>query len=1043
MRKVMATVMLAFLVSVALAVSGTSPAPRATQPGTQNPVDLQQLKQTDPARYLATQQAMRHSPSEQGQQDANGGPDGNGYIWKDSDESGGPTYSWDNNYTYTGTGDDTYWTFAFGWNFRYRGASYSTCYVNSNGSINFSYGSSNYNEYTFPSTSIDPNCIGPYCWDLYAGASSQGIIRWGTYGSSPNRKVVVTWDSVPRYYQSGWHSFQLILNEADSSIVFQYKSSDAWTSYGYIGIQNASQNVGLNVTRSYLKNSYAIKFGMPAQAAHDVGVSLILAPAGMVDSGATVTPACSVANIGQNTESYSVRMKINNGAYNQTATVSSHPAGTKVYVTFPSWTASPCGTIAVQCSTELSGDGNSGNDKRTGSVSVARPGAFKVLVVAAEAMTSYPYLQNAIRDSSNGNIVAADWFDPRSQVLRRPDSLIAAGYKSILTFTDYSYYNPTAMGDTLAKFMELGGGVVLTVFADGQIAGRYATQYLPIVMSGDYYGSLSMGTIYAPSHPVMQGVSTITSGEYNTNSTSIAHAAYTTRLSDWNSGSRVQAAAYDSAGKRTVFLGFFPVQEIGNYLSGQWVRQIVNALVWTANPTTIDVGVRALVAPGAAVDSGVAVTPACSTYNFGTAAATYKVKMQIGSGYTDSATVTAQASHTATYVTFPSWTPTVRGSQAIACSTRLASDGTPSNDKLTGTTNVGVRDVGVSRLIAPTGAVDSGVAVTPACSVSNWGTAAASCSVRMRVGAGYTRAAYVATLASGARAYVTFPSWTATVRGSNAVRCSTELTADMKTANDKATGTVTVNVPDVGTMVILAPAGSIAEGVVVTPACSVYNYGTTTPATYTVRMKFQTYDQTATVTTHAPGTAVYVTFPTWTSVVGTWPTSCSTELSPDMYMTNDKATGSVTVTTGGGGGGGWATKTPMPAGAKPMKDGGWMAYDAAGSDAGTGRIYASRGNKQPDFFSYNPVNDSWKVLAPWLLGTEGKLPSKGSVGCSDGNGVIYATRATTSRASGSTMRPRMPGPRRKTSRSGCPTSGSRAARASRMRTKARPARRTS
>jgi len=77
----------------------------------------------------------------------------------------------------------------------------------------------------------------------------------------------------------------------------------------------------------------------------------------------------------------------------------------------------------------------------------------------------------------------------------------------------------------------------------------------------------------------------------------------------------------------------------------------------------------------------------------------------------------------------------------------------------------------------------------------------------------------------------------------------------------------------------------------------------------------------------------------------------------------------------------------MPAGAKAIKDGGWLAYDA-----GTSLIYGSRGVKQPDFFSYGPVADAWKALAPWLPGTEGKLPSKGSAGCADGEGFIYATK---------------------------------------------------
>jgi hypothetical protein len=84
---------------------------------------------------------------------------------------------------------------------------------------------------------------------------------------------------------------------------------------------------------------------------------------------------------------------------------------------------------------------------------------------------------------------------------------------------------------------------------------------------------------------------------------------------------------------------------------------------------------------------------------------------------------------------------------------------------------------------------------------------------------------------------------------------------------------------------------------------------------------------------------------------------------------------------------GWYSKSPMPTGAKAIKDGGWLAYDASKA-----RVYASRGNKRLDFFAYAPDGDSWKALAPWLLGTEGKPPTKGSVGCADGSGIIYATK---------------------------------------------------
>jgi hypothetical protein len=91
---------------------------------------------------------------------------------------------------------------------------------------------------------------------------------------------------------------------------------------------------------------------------------------------------------------------------------------------------------------------------------------------------------------------------------------------------------------------------------------------------------------------------------------------------------------------------------------------------------------------------------------------------------------------------------------------------------------------------------------------------------------------------------------------------------------------------------------------------------------------------------------------------------------------------------------GWCGVSPMPPGpfTKMMKDGAWLAYDAAWI-----RVLASKGNKTSDFFAYNPANDSWKALAPWLPGTEGKLPQKGSVGCADGSGHIYATKGNNTR----------------------------------------------
>jgi hypothetical protein len=111
-----------------------------------------------------------------------------------------------------------------------------------------------------------------------------------------------------------------------------------------------------------------------------------------------------------------------------------------------------------------------------------------------------------------------------------------------------------------------------------------------------------------------------------------------------------------------------------------------------------------------------------------------------------------------------------------------------------------------------------------------------------------------------------------------------------------------------------------------------------------------------------------------------------TTMSGDENPLNDTFVSSVTVAAKG-----WEAGPDVPFSAKPVKDGGWLAYDAGAMD-GTGLIFASCGNKQSDFCSYDLVGNVWVGLAPWQIGTDGKMPSKGSAGCADGNGVIYATK---------------------------------------------------
>jgi hypothetical protein len=107
-------------------------------------------------------------------------------------------------------------------------------------------------------------------------------------------------------------------------------------------------------------------------------------------------------------------------------------------------------------------------------------------------------------------------------------------------------------------------------------------------------------------------------------------------------------------------------------------------------------------------------------------------------------------------------------------------------------------------------------------------------------------------------------------------------------------------VHDVGCTKLIEPTGSYISGTSVTPACSVYNYGTQIEASYTVKMTIATptpYTASATVTAHVPGTYKYATFTNWTAnpVGGPYAVTCSTELTTDANPTNNALWDSVQV----------------------------------------------------------------------------------------------------------------------------------------------------
>ncbi|MEO0108855.1 MAG: YncE family protein, partial [candidate division WOR-3 bacterium] len=219
-----------------------------------------------------------------------------------------------------------------------------------------------------------------------------------------------------------------------------------------------------------------------------------------------------------------------------------------------------------------------------------------------------------------------------------------------------------------------------------------------------------------------------------------------------------------------------------------FVACAASSRIWVLRDSIIDaadVGVRCITAPGMAVDSGMALVPACSVFNYQRDCVDYQVRMRIGNYYNETAAVTGHRPWTSVYVTFPLWTATELGALPVTCSTELSRDGRNENDRRIAEVLVKqplAHDVGCLALVAPGAMLDSGQVVVPACSVRNFGSNVESYQVRLSIGSDYCESVLVTLHEPFTSRYVTVPASGPRVRGSQPVVCSTELSSDLRAA---------------------------------------------------------------------------------------------------------------------------------------------------------------------------------------------------------------------------------------------------------------------
>jgi subtilisin family serine protease len=310
-----------------------------------------------------------------------------------------------------------------------------------------------------------------------------------------------------------------------------------------------------------------------------------------------VTPQLTLGNPGDYTEhSFNATCWIDSSGsriYNQTVPVDSVISGGSKTVSFPVWNTGPVGATYNVTLFNSFADQNHGND--TLHVATQTSNQAKALIAFGDLQaTSWALRDSLVAHDSSGLFSAIDTFCVASGLGGRvlPLSYLTSnGYNVVFTFTNYAYADPAAMGDTMAAFMEQGGGVVVGVFADypgWAIGGRYATQYMPFPTSTAQFSSGTLGTVHLPNHPIMQGITAISIGAYRSGSTTMQHGD---NIASWNDGYNL-VGAFDTLGRRTAEVGLFPTGFGLVSWGGDNTRLMLNAMCWAAglcNPVGVEV----------------------------------------------------------------------------------------------------------------------------------------------------------------------------------------------------------------------------------------------------------------------------------------------------------------------------------------------------------------------------------------------------------------------------------------------------------------------
>ncbi len=196
--------------------------------------------------------------------DDEGGPDGFGYVWRDSNEPGGPVYNWED-ISFTGTmlgisnDNDNTELVTLPFDFLFYGNLFNEVNISTNGLIYFGIPEADENNTSLPDAAGPAGIIAPF-WDDFNPAAAGEIY----YDGDVNR-FIVQWESVERFFEPGQlYTFQAILYP-DGTIRFQYNSLGVTINSCTVGIEDIDETTGLEIAFNniYLADLLAIDLYPP------------------------------------------------------------------------------------------------------------------------------------------------------------------------------------------------------------------------------------------------------------------------------------------------------------------------------------------------------------------------------------------------------------------------------------------------------------------------------------------------------------------------------------------------------------------------------------------------------------------------------------------------------------------------------------------------------------------------------------------------------------------------------------------------------------